>query len=217
MINKKESIIYNSIVGRIASWGESTTFSPFTDLIHRWLGGIMKICKIKECNNKYHAKGYCDKHYQRFKKYNDPFIMKLERHGKMETPEYITWQDMKARCYNKNHNYYKYYGGRGITVCERWRNSFLTFLEDMGKRPFPEAQIDRLNNDGNYEPGNCRWTTGIENCRHQSSTKLTIIKAAEIKEQYMIENITQKELGSLYGVTQSLISFIINNKRWISF
>lgn len=78
---------------------------------------------------------------------------------KRKTVEYHTWQDMKHRCYNRKNKRYKDYGGRGITVCARWLNSFENFFKDMGPRPSSKYSIDRKNNDGNYEPGNCRWAT----------------------------------------------------------
>lgn len=71
---------------------------------------------------------------------------------------YRSWDGMKQRCLNPNNPKYDLYGGRGITVCERWLNSFENFLEDMGERP-NETSIDRINNDGNYEPLNCKWST----------------------------------------------------------
>lgn len=73
-------------------------------------------------------------------------------------PEYTAWCHMKARCQNQRHKYYKYYGGRGISVCDRWQ-IFQNFIEDMGRRPSSKHSLDRINNDGNYEPGNCRWAT----------------------------------------------------------
>jgi hypothetical protein len=73
--------------------------------------------------------------------------------------EYGCWQDMKARCYKPNHQLFKNYGARQISVCVRWLESFENFFEDMGPKPFPEASIGRIDNDGNYEPSNVRWET----------------------------------------------------------
>jgi len=88
-------------------------------------------------------------------------------HGLYGTPENRCWNAMKSRCYNRKHVGWKYYGERGIAVCDRWMNSFENFLADMGPRPGPEFSIDRINNSGNYEPGNCRWATKTEQVKNQ--------------------------------------------------
>lgn len=88
---------------------------------------------------------------------------KPRSHGRCKTPIYRTWAQMIQRCENPKNPFYRRYGGRGIIVCERW-HEFLNFLQDMGERPLGRT-LDRINNDGNYEPGNCRWATPKEQQR----------------------------------------------------
>lgn len=90
--------------------------------------------------------------------------------GKRETRTYSSWSRLKSRCLNPKDPHYRTYGAKGISVCERWRFSFENFLEDMGERP-PGRTIDRINPYGNYEPGNCRWATPLEQ-RHNQRAKI---------------------------------------------
>lgn len=90
------------------------------------------------------------------------------------TPEYGAWSRMRIRCQNPASPDYGLYGGRGIKVCERWLNSFQNFYEDMGARPSVNHSIDRINNDGNYTPENCRWATiDIQNRNRRDNINIT--------------------------------------------
>lgn len=91
-------------------------------------------------------------------------------HGREGTSEYRTWSHMKGRCYTPTDAKFQHYGGRGITVCERWLNSFENFLSDMGERP-PGLTLDRIDTNGNYEPGNCRWATPLVQSRNRRFCK----------------------------------------------
>ena len=90
----------------------------------------------------------------------------VSRSGKATT-EYHSWRGMIDRCTNERHISYKFYGARGIKVCDRWRSSFEDFLSDMGEKPSKLHSIDRINGDGDYSPDNCRWATGKQQFANQ--------------------------------------------------
>jgi hypothetical protein len=95
-------------------------------------------------------------------------------HGKCKTKAYRSWKKMRDRCFNPNDTYYHNYGGRGINVCDRW-NDFQNFFDDMGERP-ENRSLDRINNDGDYEPANCRWATKDQQEKNKRSNKRIVFE-----------------------------------------
>jgi len=100
-------------------------------------------------------------------------------HGLSRTPEYKAWKRMRCRCNNPGAHNYKDYGGRGITVCDRW-DSFENFLSDMGPRPSAWHSVERNQNDGDYEPGNCVWATKTEQARNRRSSRFLEIDGVRL-------------------------------------
>lgn len=132
-----------------------------------------------------------------------------ERHGESgkgrKTPEYLCWWSMKGRCFNPKNASFHRYGGRGITVCERWASSYLAFLEDMGRRPSPEHSIDRIDNDGNYEPGNCRWATKSEQGGNTSTNRILAMGG----QKHLL-----CEWGKITGINEATIASRIDDYGW---
>lgn len=96
-------------------------------------------------------------------------------HGMSESKEYRAWVNMKTRCYDSRIPNYDRWGGRGIKVCDRWVNSFEAFYSDIGPAPDGNSSVDRIDNNGDYEPGNCRWATQQEQMRNTSTNRLVVI------------------------------------------
>lgn len=121
------------------------------------------------------------------------------RCGRAQT--YKTWCWMVARCTNPGDVSWSRYGGAGIRVCERWRGDYAAFLEDMGEQP-PGLTIDRINSAGNYEPGNCRWATRLEQGRNRRSVRLNT-EAAKVIRHLAARGVCQALLARLHGVSTS--------------
>ena len=101
-------------------------------------------------------------------------------------PLYTVWQGMKRRCYNKGFKQYSSYGGRGIKVCDRWKNSFASFIQDMGERP-DGYSIDRIDNDGDYSPENCRWASRRTQSLNRRDTRIVTINGVDYKAHVLSE------------------------------
>jgi len=137
--------------------------------------------------------------------------------GKAKHPLYCIWRSMKDRCYNPNTENYIYYGGRGISVCKKWRNNFIWFLHDMGERPDGHS-IDRINNNGNYSPDNCRWAT----CYQQAHNRRKVVRKSGISITTTVKNFSMpvavatmlRELALIEGVSeQDVIRLMIRRSH----
>lgn len=152
-----------------------------------------------------------DVHSSLMKKRNTKHGMS-KRNGKRRV--YRIWAAMLTRCNNPNFKQYKDYGGRGISVCDEWHD-FENFFNDMGHPTTNRHGIDRIDNNGNYNKENCRWSLPVENSRNSRWTKLNIELAQEIRIRYKTENITHKQLAIEYGVSKGAISHVLKNRHWI--
>lgn len=192
---KFNKLLVVSYVGRLAS--RNTTWNCLCDCGKTTVaaGSLLKNGHVKSCG--------CLKRGQH-----------SLRHGHSArgiiSMEYRAWQGMRTRCSNPNEDAYPRYGGRGIKVCERWNASFEAFLADIGPKPSAKHSLGRVDNDGNYEPGNVRWETpfqqGGNNSRNRNFTidGRTMCLAAWVRERGMVLNTVHRRLKRGQGIEQAL-------------
>lgn len=162
------------------------------------------LCSIPDCGKSAIARGFCRRHYQQGWPYGGPPLNRTHGYasGKKKHPLYLVWRGMRSRCENPNVKGYSDYGGRGITVCERWRigedekSGFECFFEDMGPKPSPSHSVERVRNDGPYSPQNCIWAT-----RKAQAINRRNVHRIDIDGRTM----TLKEAAAHYGHTASLV------------
>jgi hypothetical protein len=116
-------------------------------------------------------------------------------------PLFNIWKAMIQRCENPNHTHYASYGGRGVVVCERWRNDFEAFAADMGDRPSPRHTIDRMNNQKGYQPGNVRWATPYQQLNNTRRT---------VYVEWQGKRITLSDAAEISGVDRATIAWRVN-------
>lgn len=136
-------------------------------------------------------------------------------HGKSQTSQHERWCGIKKRINNPKCKSYPLYGGRGIAMHPQWEKSFEAFCDGVGEPPSPKHTLERINNNGNYEPGNVRWATRKEQARNTRRNVLTMEIAQKIRELYKLGGITHKEIASLFSVTKSNVSKVVRMKTWL--
>jgi hypothetical protein len=146
-------------------------------------------------------------------------IKHITKHGMRSSvgfthPLYIVWSNLKRRCYKPKQTKYQYYGGRGIKVCDEWKNSFKEFFDWATKNGWNDGlQIDRKDNNGDYCPTNCRFVKPIINIQNSSIAKLTTKEVSFIRSKYKATD-SYKKIGEIYNVSGATISNILNHRTW---
>lgn len=130
---------------------------------------------------------------------------RMMTHGLTASGEFRIWANMKNRCLNRKNFSFQEYGGRGISVCEKWSNDFQAFLSDMGKRPSPRHSIERRDNSGNYSPENCYWATPVQQANNRRSNA---------KYEYNGQKLTARQLMEFAHPTVSYRCLRSRLTRW---
>lgn len=138
----------------------------------------------------------------------------FKTHGMTGTRLHRVWCSMLQRCSDPNANRYKNYGERGIIVCEEWKNDFVVFKDFALANGYKDnLQIDRINNDGNYEPSNCRFVTNQQNSLNRGGIKLNPMRVRIIKK-LIANGFTQHKVAELYGIARGTVGGVVNNRIW---
>lgn len=147
---------------------------------------------------------------------SDPRADNSLRHGHTRghqySPTYHSWQAMLARCRYLERDKENKHAGRGIKVCDRWQKSFENFLSDMGERP-EGTTLERSNNNGNYDPGNCVWATATQQARNRRNARLTFDAAKQVASR-MLRGERAKAVALDYGISESLPREILKGRTW---
>lgn len=206
MIKKVLPIKAGSVCGNTAQLFiiKCMTKENFTNFIGKKYGNLTILSEDKEISlikKRRYVKSICDCGNIKsrcFSKIKNGYITKcanckLKTHGEYKSLLYFRWQNIKNRCFNKNYHQWELYGGRGITMCNEWKNDYTKFRDWALVNGYkPELQIDRTNNNGNYEPNNCRWVTAKKNSNNRRSNILVKYKGKTLPLKIWCEKLGLK-------------------------
>jgi len=190
---------------------EMLTIESYGHRISKKTGKSFRVVHVKcDCGNKTTVD------YENFKagRCKSCGCLKGESHKESRTRLYSIWQHMRGRCCNQKNRDYEYYGGRGITVCDEWDKSYIAFslwAKENGYKD--DLTIDRVDNNGNYEPSNCKWSTKQEQSRNKRNIVLDEKKVKRMRELKKM-GLTPKELAKLFSLKLSTVENVIYNQNW---
>jgi hypothetical protein len=176
--------------------------------------GKFTICTVDGCEGRAVSYGLCDKHRIRVKKHgNTETTLRPDDWGRRTShPLYKLWHGMIRRCEDPKHKDYINYGSRGVSVCERWHD-FWAFLDDMGPRPDASHSVDRIDNSGGYEPGNCRWASPQQQGRNRRTTVLNDDLAVEIRRRAAFGD-KAGDISRALGIDRDIVRNVIIGHSW---
>lgn len=175
------------------------------------------LCFVRGCPNFWENLGMCKAHHNRFLKYGHPLAHGGPRHAHTDRVfrpkfrERKTWNSMWERCTKPTHKAWKHYGGRGISICDRWKD-FEAFYEDMGAKP-NGTSIERKDSNGSYEPGNCVWADINEQNRNKAKRVLTA-EIVGIARGRFLRGERFSDLAKEYGVSITTMWAVVRGKSW---
>ena len=177
---------------------------------------IMASCSCGSAPKKYRIEGIESGHSRSCGCFHKEFLSKMQTtHGIARHPVYKVYKALMDRCYNPKNKSYKRYGGRGISVCDEWRNDIKSFYDWSLVNGWANGlTIERENNEGNYEPSNCKDIPHSMQSRNRSITKLNEEKVEQIRNLYRIDKKTQREIADIYGISNGCVSNVCSNKVW---